>query len=191
MLIKGWKFIAASYIIYTILFVFKAVKTSMRTKIPVGDLIRKIKPLVHTAFTTGSLSAPVKQAYEVSKDEFNIKPGFVSFWFPMCCAMLNPYVAVNLVLGTMMAANLTGLSTTTSFLFVMIILVLELSLATPGTTAGWVIMLESFSMPTDCVGLFSAYRLFTQNYASGVTFAYDMFEEVEMAYKMGAIENQS
>ena len=187
-LTDGWKYIAATYVVCTILFLVKLARTSVSTKIPARDLVRKVRPLMRIAFTTHSTSASIRQAYKTSKEEFDIKPGFTSFWIPMCTAMLSAKSTVALVLATMMTAQLTGISVSLSFLCVLVILVLELSLASPGTTAGWLILFESFSMPASYVGLFSAYRLFTENYATAVDIAYDLFEEVEAAYKMDEIE---
>jgi hypothetical protein len=63
-----------------------------------------------------------------------------------------------------------------------------MSLASPGTVGSWVIAFEAFSMPTDSVGLFAAYRIFTINYSTAAVIAYSFLEEVEAAYKMGAVE---
>ena len=73
---------------------------------------------------------------------------------------------------------------------VLVILTVEMSLASPGTVGSWVIAFEAFSMPTDSVGLFTAYRILTINYATAVLFAYGALEQVEVAYKMDAIEKE-
>jgi hypothetical protein len=65
---------------------------------------------------------------------------------------------------------------------------LELSMASPGTTSAWAIMFETLSMPTSYVGLFTVYRMLTNNYCAACTEAYYMFEEVEAAYKLDGIE---
>ncbi len=44
-------------------------------------------------------------------------------------------------------------------------------------------------MPTDYVGLFSTYRLFTKNYSTAVVSGYNMCELLEMAYKMDEIQD--
>ena len=48
-------------------------------------------------------------------------------------------------------------------------------------------MFETLAMPTSYVGLFTAYRLLTNNYVSGCSEAYYMLEEVEAAHKLGGI----
>lgn len=78
-MLDGWKFIAASYVVYTICTVFKVVKTSAITGIKIPELWRKIKPAAKLASTTGSTAAPLKIVYEMSEKDFNIKPEFTSF----------------------------------------------------------------------------------------------------------------
>ena len=187
-LIEGWKFIAASYIIFTLIIVIKIAKTGAVTKLPVRELLRKSKPAILTAFATSSTSAPLSQMYEISRDELHIKPEFSSFWIPMCQAMLALKTAVNVVVATMMMTELLGMPISLSFLFVLIIITTEMTLASPGTTGSWVMAFEAFSIPTSYVGLFSTYRVLTINYTTAVVMAYFMLEQTEAAYKMGAIE---
>jgi Na+/H+-dicarboxylate symporter len=188
-LVEGWKFIVASYIVCTIMFVFKLFKASVRTKIPVKEILHKTMPLMTVAFTTSSQDATISQSYDVAEKDFGIKHEFVSFWIPMSTAMFGVKSTVNLTLATMMAAHLCGIPISISFLFVLTILVLELSFAKVGSTAGWVIMFDSFSIPSSYSGLFSTYRLFTDNYVTSAVVGFTMFELLEAADKMNAFES--
>lgn len=184
-ILEGWKFIAASYIVFGVCAGAKAVKASARTGIGISDFWRRIKPVVMMAFSTGSTSTLLKKVYEVSEEEFGIKPEFTSFWIPMCSAMLSPKTTVNVVIAAFMVAEMTGMAITTSFLVVLVLVTLELSIASPGTTSAWTIMFETLSMPTGYVGLFTVYRMLTNNFNAACTEAYSMYEEVEAAYKLG------
>ena len=186
-MLEGWKFIAASYIVYTISACVKIIKTSVSTGIGISDLWDKIKPVVKIALTTGSTDAPMKKTYEISQKDFHIKPEFTSFWIPISSAMLSPKTTINVVIATLMVAELTGIAMSTSFLTVLILVTLELSIASPGTTSAWTIMFETLSMPTSYVGLFTVYRLLCNNYSAACTEAYFMLEEVEAAYKLDGI----
>lgn len=190
-LLEGWKFIVASYITYTLCTAVKAVKTSLRTGIGIGEFMRRIKPVVSMAFTTGSTVAPIRTIYEVSEREFNIKQEFTSFWVPMCVAVFSPKTTINVILATFMVAQMTGIAITDSFILVLVLVTLELSLASPGTTSAWAIMFATLSMPAIYVGFFTVYRMFTNNYCAACTIAYDMFEEVEAAHKLGRFEKPS
>ena len=101
--------------------------------------------------------------------------------------MLALQTAVNVVLAVMMMTDILKIPISISFLFVPVILTLEMSLASPGTTACWVISFEAFSIPTSYVGIFSTCRIFANNYSSFVEVAVSMLEEYEVACKMDAI----
>ena len=87
-------------------------------------------------------------------------------------------------------ASITGEPISLEFIFVMLIIVLELSLASPGTTSGWTIMFKSMNMTTEYVGALTTYRLFTNNIEAACTFSYNMFESLESAYRLGQIEDE-
>lgn len=187
-LLQGWKFIVASYVVYTVCIVIKAVKTTAVTKIGIAECWKRIKPAVMISFSTGSNVAPMSMVYEISERDFNIKPEFSSFWVPMNTAILSPKTTINLVIATFMAAQITGTPISNTFMIALIIVTLELSLASPDTTSAWAIMFETLALPTSYVGLFAAYRLLTANYGAAVTEAYSMLEEVEAAHKLGGVK---
>ncbi len=190
-MLEGWKYIAASYVAYAVSVVCKLVKTSAKTGIRIPQLWAGIKPLVKMAFTTGSTSAPVGKCYEVSESEFHIKPEFTSFWIPMCSAMLSTKTAINVVIAVFMVAEMTGVAVSASFLLVLVLVTLELSIASPGTTSALTIIFATLSMPTDYVGLFTVYRLLINNFSAGCSEAYAMLEQVEAAYKLDGIQKES
>lgn len=187
-ILKGWKFIVAVYIVLSIAVAVKAVKTSLVTHIRIPDFWNKLKPIIITAFSTSSYAAPLNQMYEISDKELGIKPEFTSFWIPMYDAMFGIKTTVYLILGTLLAAEFGGTALTTSFLFIMLFVTLELSLASPGTTSSWTIMFEILGMSTDYVGLFAVYRTFTDNFSTAATITYSMLEQVEAAHKLGGMK---
>ncbi|MBR4574304.1 MAG: cation:dicarboxylase symporter family transporter [Lachnospiraceae bacterium] len=187
-LLRGWKFIVAVYIVFTVSVVIKAVKTSLVTGIGVREYWEKFKPAIMLSLTTSSNTAPIKKSYEITERDFGVKPEFNSFWIPMCNAMLSPKTTVNVVIAVFMMAVITGTPVSPIFLVVLIIVTLELSIASPGTASAWTIIFGTFGMPTSYVGLFTAYRLLTVNYSAACTQAYYMLEEVEAAHKLGAIK---
>lgn len=188
-ILQGWKFIVAVYIVFTIAVAFKAVKTSLVTGIRIPDLWRKLSPIVVISFTTGSNAAPMKKIYEISEEELGIKPEFTSFWIPMCAAMMSIKTTVYLILATLMVAELGGTALTTNFLFTMIFVTLVLSLASPGAASSWTIMFQILGMSTDYVGIFSIYRVASENYSTASTMAYSMLEQVEAAYRLGGMKD--
>ena len=188
-ILEGWKFIVAVYIIFTVCIAVKAVKTSMKTKIPIPELYRKMKPAIRTGLVTAQTNTALNEMYEIS-DEFKIKKEFSGFWIPMCSAMLCLKTTVNVVAACIMMTQIMGIPISTTFLFILLILTFEMTIASPGTVSSWVIAFEALSLPTSYVGLFSTYRILYNNYSSAVTVAYFLCEEIEAAQAMGAVESQ-
>ena len=188
-LLKGWKFIVAVYIIFTVCLVVKAVKTSMAVKMPISDMYKAMKPAIKTGLVTAQVNTALNQMYDFS-DEFGIKKHFSSFWIPMCSAMLCLKSTVNVVAACIMMTQIMGMPISTTFLFVLLILTFEMTIASPGTVSSWVIAFEALSLPTSYVGLFSTYRILYNNYSSAAVVAYSLCEELEAAKAMGMIEKK-
>ncbi len=183
-MLQGWKFILASYLIFSLCLAVKIIKTGIVTKMSGVEILRRSRPAILTALATQSTTAALPQIYEISRDKLNIKPEFTSFWIPLYSAITSLKTTVNVVLGVIMMSQLMGSPISLSFLIVLVILTTEMSLASPGTVGSWVIAFEAFSMPAGQVGLLSTYRMLTANFATGVVMAYQMLEEVEAAYKL-------
>ena len=187
-ILRGWKWIAVVYIAYTVAVVVKAIKMSLKTGTGIADFWSKIKPVVMTAFSTSSNAAAMQQMYQVSDQELGIDPEFSSFWIPLCSSMLGIKTTLYLVTATLMTAEMSGMALTNSFMIVLVLVTLELSLASPGCASAWAIVFSIFGMSADYVGLFSTYRVLTDNYCVGVTEAYSMLEQYEAAHKLGGMK---
>ena len=187
-LLSSWKYILASYIVFTVCTVIKAVKTSISSGIRVGELWRMIKPVAMVSFTTGSTTAALKSVYDVSDKELRIKPSFSSFWIPMSTAMLSPKTAINVIISAFMAAQLEKVPVSIGFLLILILVTVELSTASPGISAACTAMLTALGLPVNYVGLFTTYRLLTDNYGAACCISYNVLEEVEIAHKLGEIQ---
>lgn len=49
-------------------------------------------------------------------------------------------------------------------------------------------MLKALGLPLNYVGLFTTYRLLTDNFGAACSISYSMLEEIEIAHKLDAIE---
>lgn len=190
-LLNGWKFIAASYIVSTLCVVIKAVKTSAVTGVRIPDFLKRIKPVIRIAFSTGSDSAPVQAACEVSSEELNIKPEFSSLWVSMNSAMMSLKTTITLITSAMLAAEMCGVSITPSFILILVIVTFELSMASPGVINAMTTLFGILGISTDLVGIFIIYRVFTINYMTACTMTYNMFEELEAAHKLGGMKEEA
>ena len=186
-LLRGWKYIAASYICLLICIVFKLIKVSIRCGVPVPLLLKRVKPVALAAGASGSGTAVIEQFKEASRKDFGVDEKFLAFWFPMNQAMLTPTGAIGYVLAPFYVAELTGTTVSAGFLVILLIMTVQLSLASPGFTAGCTILFEALSLPAGYVGLFSAFGVFVRNSAVACETAFCMLENFEAAHAMGMV----
>ena len=191
-ILNGWEFIAAVYITFTIGVVAKAIKTSLVTGNRISELCIKLKPVIVTAFITSSGTASMTEMYEVSDKKLDIKPEFTSLWMSLWFAFLSIKTSVYLITSSLLVAEITGTAITAQFVFTMIFVTMELSLASPGSESALTILFTVLGMPTDYVGLFSVYKLASENYGTACAVAQSMFEQMEAAHKFkGMKETQN
>lgn len=74
------------------------------------------------------------------------------------------------------------------FLVVLVIVVFELSIADPGTAAGWTVLFASLGLSSDFVGLFLAFELLTANYNAAYGALQMGLEAIESAASFDAID---
>lgn len=187
-LLSGWEFIVAVYVATTICGVFKFVKVSTKYKVGPGVLWRKLRPVVGKAFVQTDDGTIMKMEYEIAERDLGIKPEFSSFWVPMSEALLNPRVAIMLVIPPFLILKYTGMPISAAFLLVLVIMVLELSIACPGTMASWTILFAALGFPSDYVGMFMVYKLACANYSSAYGALQSSLEHIEAADKFDAID---
>ena len=96
--------------------------------------------------------------------------------------MLSPVGPIYFVLAPFFVAEITGTPISIHFIFILLILTFELSLAYPGNTAGNTVIFKSLGLSTDYIGLFSAYNVFIKNAAAAYSMTFRMLEITEAAY---------
>lgn len=153
-------------------------------------ILDSIEALRSAGFEDNIIAQFSQKAVNILNDYAELIGEGTEFRFGLTKGILSLKLTVNVVIACFMAAHLTGMNVTTSFLAALILVTMELSIASPGTAAAWTIMLETLSMPTGYVGLFTIYRMFTANFGAGCTEAYLFMKEIEAAHKMDAIQPQ-
>ena len=188
--IRGWKYIAATYICYllSILAVFIAV--SARCRIGIGKLCGMLKQIALTAFVTAIPPSTMQMSYEVSEKEMGIDGSFTDLWLSLSYNLLSPSRTISLVLSVFFVADMTGMTVDISLMIVMLITVVMLSLASPGTVPGATITLETVKLSTEMVGLFSAFEIFTRNAGAAYDITYSMLEQLDAARETGKINSR-
>ena len=179
--IQGWKYIAATYICYllTLLILFTVV--SVRSKRSIKDLGKMLKEIAVRAFVTATPAATMQLSYEVSEKEMNIDKSFSDLWLSLSYNLLSPARTISVVLSVFFIADMTGMTVDIAVILIMIIMAVQLSLASSGTVASVTVTLETLKMPSDMVGLFSAFEVFTRNAGAAYDITYSMLEQYDAA----------
>ena len=126
--------------------------------------------------------ACIQKCSEAIRGPLGIKESFDALWFPLNQAMLSPVGPIYFVLAPFFVAEITGTPISIHFIFILLILTFELSLAYPGSTAGNTVIFKTLGFSTDYIGLFSAYHVFVKNAATAYSMAFRMLEITEVAY---------
>ena len=73
-------------------------------------------------------------------------------------------------------------------MIVLILLVLELSIANTGTTAGWSLLFAALAFPAEFAGTYMMYKLFTTNFVTAYGAMERGLEQIESANKFDALD---
>ena len=187
-LLDGWQFIVAIFASLVICCLFKLVKTSLRCKLPIPVLLKKTLPMASLAFSAGSESATLNMQIEHSRSNLGINQAFSDFWIPMSHAMFKPRTTIHLVIPPFLIAKAMGMPISQTFLFILIITVLELSVASSGITGAWTILFAALGLPLEHVGLYVIYKVFTTNIACGGCIFYYTLEQIEASCVLDTID---
>lgn len=189
--IQGWKFIVAAYICMAVVLLLKMIKTKIVCKnLSLSLFLQKTKPLIKTAFLSGSEIVALRPLIETVEGPLAISKTFSSLWVPLNQAMLAPVGPIYYVLAAFFIAEITGTPVSVQFFFILLILSVQLSLAYPGITAGNTIIFTALGLSTDFVGLFSVYSVFIKNASAAYGMLFRSLESTEAAYKTKNIDMQ-
>jgi len=106
----------------------------------------------------------------------------------MSHAMFKPRTTIHLVIPPFLIAKAMGMPISQSFLLVLILTVLELSIASSGITAAWTILFAALGLPLEYVGLYVIYKVFTTNIACGGCEFYYILEQIEASCVLDTID---
>ena len=187
-LLDGWEFVVGVVVALAICCLFKLVKVSLRCKLSIPVLLKKTLPMASLAFSAGSENATLSKQIEHSRSKLGINQAFSDFWIPMSHAMFKPRTTIHLVIPPFLIAKAMGMPISRSFLLVLILTVLELSIASSGITAAWTILFAALGLPLEYVGLYVIYKVFTTNIACGGCEFYYILEQIEASCVLDTID---
>ena len=102
--------------------------------------------------------------------------------------MFKPRTTIHLVIPPFLIAKAMGLPISQTFLLVLIITVLELSVASSGITSAWTILFAALGLPLEFVGLYVIYKVFTTNVACGGCEFFYTLEQIEASCVLDTID---
>ena len=187
-LLDGWEFILAVFATLVICCLYKLIKVSLRCRLPIPVLLKKTLPMASVAFSAGSENATLSMQIEHSHSSLGINQMFSDFWIPMSHAMFKPRTTIRLVIPPFLIAKAMGLPISQTFLLVLIITVLELSVASSGITSAWTILFAALGLPMEYVGLYVIYKVFTTNVACGGCEFFYTLEQIEASCVLDTID---
>ena len=189
-LLEGWEFIVGVIATLAICCLFKLIKVSLKCRLPISVLLEKTLPMASLAFTTGSENATLNMQIEHSRKSLGIKQTFSDFWIPMSHAVFKPRTTIHLVIPPFLIAKVLGMPISMTFLVILIITVLELSVASSGITSAWTILFAALGLPMEYVGLYVIYKVFTTNIACGGCEFYYTLEQIEASCVLDTIDRK-
>lgn len=187
-ILDTWKFLLGVLLCMLVCAVGKIAVVSVRRSLSPLLLLKKLRPLVLRAFAAGSTTPVFGMQRQMAESAFGIRPSYTEFWFPMCYAMLNPTLVINIVVPTFFAASSTGVPVSSSFLLVLFLLSVQLSLASSGTTTSWVIVFTQLSLPLEFVGVFSASKIVIKNFTAAFSILFLSLEQIDAACADKAVD---
>lgn len=187
--IQGWKYIASVYVCMALVLIAKLIRTKVHCrKLDFSLLMRRMLPVIQTAFYSGSEIVALKKFTETVEGPIAISKNYSSLWTPLNQSMLAPIGSISFVLAPFFVAEITGTPISVNFIFVLLILSVQLSLAYPGIVAGNTIIFSAVGLSTDYVGMFSAYNVFIKNASAAFGITFRLLEITETAYDTDNID---
>ena len=187
--LRGWKFIVAAYICYLLSIAIEFIAVSLRCKRSISDLWKMLKEIATMAFVTATPPVTMQMSYEVSEKEMGIDRSFTDLWLSLAFNLLSPARTISLVLSVFFIADMAGLTIDVAMLIVMVIMVVQLSLASTGAIPSTTVILETLRLPTDSIGLFSAFEVLTRNAGAAYDITYSMLEQLDAARETGKMKD--
>lgn len=188
LILEAWKYIVAFFLCMLAYALWKLFFVSFRHSLNPLVLLKKLKPLVSAGSTSGNGVSSMKRQKRIAEEEFGIQASFSDFWMSMSYAMLNPTTAVTCVASAFCAAKMSGVSVSVPFLVVLLLLSVQVSIASPGLTSSLVIIFGQLGLSTDYVGIFTTCKIVTGKIAALFSAYSALLEELNVAFREKAVD---
>lgn len=182
-ILEAWKYLAAFLLCLLAYAIWKLCFVSLRHSLSPLLLLKKLRPLIIKTAPSGASARPGNQQKQIAENAFGIQPSFSGFWTSMSRALLNPTTTVTCVAASFCAAKMSGVSVSLSFLVVLFLLSVQVSISSPGLTSALVLIFGQLGISPDYVGVFTACKVVTGK-AAGIFSSYcNLLEELNTALR--------
>ncbi|MBR3312186.1 MAG: cation:dicarboxylase symporter family transporter [Solobacterium sp.] len=163
-----WKIIAVNLIANILVSAVLLARLAVLRKVNIREFLHQISPLLFSTFASASTSAVIPKEYTICEEELKVDKMVYSFWIPLAHAMFSVSVVIPLFAGVFYTAYNAGMSIPAPQLVLIVLLILELTIASPkipgGIIATYTLLFTELGLPADFLGLLMAANVFIVNF---------------------------
>ncbi|MCR5083790.1 MAG: dicarboxylate/amino acid:cation symporter [Parasporobacterium sp.] len=152
-------------------FVFYNFLLLISTRTSPIQFFKKAYPIWINAFALHSSNAAISFTMESCKKELNISPKIYSFSIPLGAIINIDDLSMMFSLSILFFANVFGIGFKPSDYFILIIMIVVLSLGTPGIPSGgtisFTLLLSQFGIPMEALAIFISINAILDPFATG------------------------
>ena len=155
-----WKIILVDQCLDITLAFILLLYTSIKHKVGIKVLFRKMFSLFSISFTTGSSTATIPEFYKVLPSKFGIDETYINYWVPLSNSFFSPSTIFALIVYAFFAAQSQSVSLSVSWIIVLYIMIIQIGMATPripgGIMASVTILFSQLNLNTEQLGIIMA-----------------------------------
>ncbi len=152
-------------------FVFYNILLLITTRTSPIKFFKKAYPIWINAFALHSSNAAISFTMESCKKDLNISPKIYSFSIPLGAIINIDDLTMMFSLSVLFFANIFGIGFKPSDYFILIIMIVVLSLGTPGIPSGgtlsFTLILSQFGIPMEALAIFISINAILDPFATG------------------------
>ena len=184
--VSSWRFVAVNYLATITAVALTVLRLPVFHRYSALTFIKKLQPLLVGCFATGSHSIFTNLQYELAEKELEIPKKLYSFWIPLAHALFAVSNIVPLFASVFFNAYTNHLEVTFSKLILIVLLLIELAIASPkvpgGILATYSLLFAETGLPDNVLGLLMASNVFLINFevAAGMLLKFSDLEDLHL-----------
>jgi len=189
---SSWKFFAILLGGTIVLCLGYLLLTSIRYRLNVFSLIRKISPSVAVAFLTACTTATLETTMNICTEKLGIKKSLTSFGVPLGMVVQNPVNCFNYFIITLFFASVYGVECSAIWYLTALVCCTVLAVATPPIPGGGVVVFSmlflQLGIPTKAVAIVTAINMLADFLTTGGDVLFLFPSLIRIADKSGLLD---